>query len=891
MRRLLLAAITALSASHALADALVTKDAGGIIRITPYPVSGSFNNPAWPTPLEDAFDQRVTTYLNLLKTTSYGSTYFENEKKSYPLAMYSYLWGIANNNGTNTSSAKNFLIGNATYDTNDIGLSNLTEYVDLFPSFTLKGQMPKYFYFGQYSRSVLGAGAGYLDHTYPANASGIDAPWANKTYLERMRAAFATWANDNNPDKPDPYRRPNPYYTGPEGPGWTAGDRNSWVDVRNTDNLKLMREAAVYLFAHETGNTNNRDTYANRLRDHFTASFRTGLSEWDSQNYLAYSIDPLLSFHAFAPETINGQTNGLKRQAKAMLDLQFASAAMKYYRGGFGGPSKRITSTSNVTFGNSAAQQLWLYFGDHPTGPSAPDPNIMNVCMISPYRPPQAVVGLAQKDWQGGRSQVEMINVKPKYGNWDPANQDAPQTFETMFYGSTFEVGSAVSAGSIGDVDPFNVMARSNARGIDVFDAGPGGNFFTKRAGDQVGQYRNAAVWLRPVGLDGVNSFSFQAPTSATVDTTNPQAWFFRLADDQTWIALRPVNLNYGSSAPGTGSYTNETIHTANASSGDYFGFAMEIGELGTGAGRFDSYNAFKSAVLATSLDLSQVNAGVVQLGLTDGSFLRFGYAGDNDLPVVQRNSTDPYDWNNPWNWSLYGAVNNPPTISLNPPASRRADPGATIALNATAGDTGVRGPITLGWNTGQLSVLSGGFLFEETLAEDGTVSFSERTATTDDYLGRVTRIEFYADGILLGSSTDGTLNWTNPNYGVHEVTARAIDNDNQWALSSPMQIVVAILGDMDLDGSVNNQDIAPFVAALTGDPNVPSYLLDVGDIDGNGQLNNQDIAPFVALLTGSRGFPWNDRQLAPLLSLLPEPAALPLALLATTVCRRRRRR
>jgi hypothetical protein len=197
---------------------------------------------------------------------------------------------------------------------------------------------------------------------------------------------------------------------------------------------------------------------------------------------------------------------------------------------------------------------------------------------------------------------------------------------------------------------------------------------------------------------------------------------------------------------------------------------------------------------------------------------------------------------------------------------------------------------MTLGWKTGQLSVLSGGFLFEETLASDDSVTYSERAATSDNYLGRVVRVEFYADGQLLGSSPSGTLNWTPANYGVHEVTARAIDNDNQWTLSSPMQIVVALLGDMDLDGSLNNQDIAPFVAALTGDPNTPAYLLSVGDIDGSGQFNNQDIAPFVALLTGSRELPWHDPDFAPLLAWVPEPATLWGVLLAASALRRRHR-
>jgi hypothetical protein len=69
------------------------------------------------------------------------------------------------------------------------------------------------------------------------------------------------------------------------------------------------------------------------------------------------------------------------------------------------------------------------------------------------------------------------------------------------------------------------------------------------------------------------------------------------------------------------------------------------------------------------------------------------------------------------------------------------------------------------------------------------------------------------------------------------------------------------VLGDVNDDGQVNNQDIAPFVLALTNPqdfaqqyPQVPMPL--VGDVNGDGVFNNQDIAPFVALLTGGKTAP-----------------------------------
>ncbi len=54
------------------------------------------------------------------------------------------------------------------------------------------------------------------------------------------------------------------------------------------------------------------------------------------------------------------------------------------------------------------------------------------------------------------------------------------------------------------------------------------------------------------------------------------------------------------------------------------------------------------------------------------------------------------------------------------------------------------------------------------------------------------------------------------------------------------------LLGDVNLDGSVNLLDVAPFVALLTS-----GNFQAEADINQDGIVNLLDVAPIVAILTG----------------------------------------
>ena len=109
------------------------------------------------------------------------------------------------------------------------------------------------------------------------------------------------------------------------------------------------------------------------------------------------------------------------------------------------------------------------------------------------------------------------------------------------------------------------------------------------------------------------------------------------------------------------------------------------------------------------------------------------------------------------------------------------------------------------------------------------------------------------------------------------------IGNIDLEMLSLAHGYAVQLLGDLDGSGEVNNNDISPFVLALTDRAGYqaayPGIDPDVaGDIDHDGALTNNDITPFVGLLTaGSQP--------------LPEPAAMLLLVTVAPLILRRRRR
>lgn len=517
------------------------------------------------------------------------NTYFENEKRTYGYLMAHVLGGDAE-----------VALGHLqAQDHQHEEWHRETDGIDYYACFTLKHQMRKYFYFGD-----------LLD---PA-------------YRKQMFSGAKKWTAQ------DPMRRPHYAFTGPKE-GWGPDARNSWVDIRSTENLYLMRVTSVYLMAEETGNEATTALYKNELLGYTKTLYRVGIGEWDSENYHGHSVAPLLNVYDFA------QDPEVKAAAKACLDFFAAAGAVKYYRGGFNGPTKRDYNHAQP-FGGSAANSLWVWFGEHPTGKLDHWESDEVHQITSAYRPPQAIADLARKNFT---RPVEIFSAKPPYeATTHHQSESKPEYLETQYIANSYLMGSLTGGTSVdgGDVNGFKILAYDNDAGAVALHAAPTSNpaypgspmYQTGiiAAQNRVAQQENLALWL--VG-DGSSPWLWVIPDEVKVSEENGITF---LECDQTWVAIRGL---------GTGPFKRDQIlesklaegkeqrfpgHQVLAAKGNAEGFcgmAIEVGEKAS----HGSFAGFKQAATSAELDLSELAKGIARYKSADGKWLGIHW---NDNPL-----------------------------------------------------------------------------------------------------------------------------------------------------------------------------------------------------------------------------------------------------------------
>ncbi|MEZ6101266.1 MAG: hypothetical protein R3E01_20235 [Pirellulaceae bacterium] len=530
-----------------------------------------------------------------------GNTYFENEKRTYGFLMAQVLAGH-----------EDAIEKLQQEDAQAQQWHRETAGIDYYACFTLKHQIRKFFYFGD-----------LLD----------------PSYRQRMFDGGRRWTEI------DPLRRPHYAFDKP-GEGWGPDVKNSWVDVRSTENLYLMRVSSVYLMAEATGNVTVAEQYKSYIQQYTSALYHIGMGEWDSENYHGHSIAPLCNLYDFSKDP------QVTACAKACLDWVFAAGAVKYYRGAFNGPTKRDYNHVQP-FGGSAANMLWVHFGDTPRTKDDHWESDEVHLISSQYRPPQAVLNLAHKEFT---KPLTIYASKPPYSATTTYDTDAvPEYLETQYIAHSYQLGTLASGTSEdgGDVNGFKLVVYSDDDGAQTMQCVPGpdpgfvGSPMYQHgktvAANRVAQDQNVAIWLV---CDGDAPWTWLIPDDVIVEQQRAVTF---LKADRTWIAIHPVN---------TSPFQLDTTHTEKYCQGDhakfprhkvlsargigdsYCGLVMEVGERQS----HGSYEQFRAATLAAQVDASRLNTGIIRHTRSDGRWLSIGWHDNPRLLKVVRNGRQ-HDW------------------------------------------------------------------------------------------------------------------------------------------------------------------------------------------------------------------------------------------------------
>lgn len=618
---------------------LTTIGFDGLITIIPPEVPERFRNPSTEE-YEAFFRHRYNLLLRDWTRNADGSfgrvdqrRFFESEKWSYPHAM---LHVLAGNVGPGMALLQ------APDQPQNPRDNDHTLGIDLYPAFTLKGQVRKYFQFGHLMED---------------------------DYRQLMSRAIDIWTQSHPRHTPHPiYQRYNPNVQG-WGPN-RFGNRQ--VDGRRTDNLYAMTTVAVYLFAEASGNEATRQRAKDELMGYVWALYHIGHGEWDSTSYHSHVTAPYMNLYDFA------QDPEVRMAAKVALDHFFTAAALKSHRLTFAGPSKRDYQPTSVQAGETM-KFFWMYFPGPDEVMGREHDQLFG--MASAYRPPPAVVALAERQID---LPVEILSTKPEYENWHAGRSDRPRNFETLWLGRTFTGGSVVSPGGDGDLLPFRIVFNRGETGTNALTINSRPRIPVKHAGDQVGQYENLFLWLRPKSNEPF-ALAFAEGGEWTVRNGR---WFFDGGD--TWFALTPINLEPPAAQEldrrTAQRFPNIAIGHARQGDGPFSGFALEVEERG---GPHASFEAFVRAVERTNgLNLRGINRGEAAYRSTTGKTLMVRHNSENDLPVVIRNGKTR-NWNDPAEWALWRTLRN----------------GSPVSADQAV--------IDLGWKTGTLTVRAGGKQFQ----------------------------------------------------------------------------------------------------------------------------------------------------------------------------------
>jgi hypothetical protein len=412
----------------------------------------------------------------------------------------------------------------------------------------------------------------------------------------------------------------------------------------NSENFNWMARLAGVLLArtHEPSLTNYFNGYLNNW---IRALFHAGRVEWNSNNYFGYTFNPVLVLHEFAPDL------EAKRKAKAALDWMALETALHYLDGFQAGPDVRAKDNAFRPFAGSAWPFSYLYFVDaanHPTyttnaAAAAMFRDMVGIVPWSSYRPPQAVIDIAQRKFT---LPVEMRNAKPfyhldndNYADWAGNTARSRRfEFETVYYDDKYLLASLATYRPDGAVGTFSEQSvwRLAVKGTTAGSrqmVGNAGNFATMAGRcpqEEIGQYRNVMMRL----LKGADNMWIAVTNAITVEITGTKA--FADLGQGVYVALLATNAtgvtSNAWSYDGTYRQVKWTFPTNQVGA-----LVMEVGV----ARDFGNYAAFKTQINSTNRFILP-GAEVVEYTAVSGRKLKMEYQPTTNYTLVSGQVISP---------------------------------------------------------------------------------------------------------------------------------------------------------------------------------------------------------------------------------------------------------
>lgn len=402
----------------------------------------------------------------------------------------------------------------------------------------------------------------------------------------------------------------------------------------NSENFNWMARLGGYLMAEDFNDQTlidgvpAIDWYTDYVKNWVRGTYAAGRVEWNSHVYTGFCFQAAMVVYEHA------KNHEIRKMARAVMDWIVLENALHYLDGNLVGPDSRDKGNGYKDFTGSVCGYNYIYFADDDFHPSLSTNHIDNnfpgkwsigFIMQSTYRPPQAIIDIAQRKFD---MPVEMHNAKPfywldedNYAHWKGNTSEGRRfEFEFQYMDDNYLLASVASGRPSGDIGHFSEQSvwKLGVVGSDTSGAcvlfGNSNNDSDGAGRDeneQIGQYRNVQMRV----IKGSNNMWTSIPDEKSAEISGDKV--FANLDNDVYVALIPYNSS-GVTSTNDSKDDSYTRYNWAFNSSELGALIMEVGTKK----EHGSYANFKSEII-NSTTLTSPATDQVEYISTSGKSLK----------------------------------------------------------------------------------------------------------------------------------------------------------------------------------------------------------------------------------------------------------------------------